>query len=321
MRLDVAHHYWENKKNAVWFPQIFPVPTIEEAVKIQYEQLQIERPRWKFFGHVCVFFDYRQGEDVFGRTVIGISFAFLPKCRDPARSFAVIGPLLAHTPHDVSSIEAPLPWENCLLRNWQHLHLPLRLAIMATSGFFLLALLIALWGSLRTQPSGLSNEASSSTDTSITPPTHPVAETPRRCTSFSDTRAAQAPITISSVPLGKTFTAPLAVEVIQQNNAASSGSNAVQASQEVATTDVTPAIGEEFCSRSDLIENLYPCPKAFVLQQCREGTHRVAFADWLQTTDNGACDIWKRGESRKYQKIDISKNDDILQKKFFGNIN
>ena len=115
MLLKVAHHFWQNNENATWSPSEFPVPEIEAEIKKQYERLQTERPSWKTFGTVCVFFDYRPGKDIYGRTIVPISFAFLRNCRNPSRSAAAVLPVLAKAPRTATEIHVDLPWEKTLL--------------------------------------------------------------------------------------------------------------------------------------------------------------------------------------------------------------
>lgn len=140
MRLKVAHHFWQNNENATWSPSAFPLPEIEVEIKHQYERLQTERPQWKTFGNVCVFFDYRPGKDIFGRTIVPISFAFLSNCKNPSRSAAAILPVLAQTPHSVTEVEVDLPWEKTLLRS--------RSALLHRLPMLLLPILLLLAGLL-----------------------------------------------------------------------------------------------------------------------------------------------------------------------------
>ena len=150
MRLKVAHHFWQNNENATWYPSAFPFPEIEAEVKHQYERLQTERPQWKTFGNICVFFDYRPGKDIFGRTIVPISFAFLRNCKNPSRSAAAILPVLARTPHAVTEVEVDLPWEKKLLQSRSAR--PRRLKLILVPVLLLSAGL--LWMELPSAPEG-----------------------------------------------------------------------------------------------------------------------------------------------------------------------
>lgn len=92
MKILLAHHYWQHNANAVWNPGRFPYPAIEDEIKKNYSLLEAERPAWKQYGDVTVFFDYRPGKDIYGRDIVPISFAFLPGCQNPA---ACVGPVMA----------------------------------------------------------------------------------------------------------------------------------------------------------------------------------------------------------------------------------
>lgn len=84
MKIQLAHHYWKNRENSVWNPSRFPRPEIEQEVKRTYSLLEEGRPKWRKYGDITVFFDYRPAKDVFGRDIVPISFAFVPGCIDPA---------------------------------------------------------------------------------------------------------------------------------------------------------------------------------------------------------------------------------------------
>ena len=112
MRLPTAHHFWRNRETATWRPAGPPWPEVEAEVKSKYLELELARPPWLTVGRVTVFLAYKPDLDVFGRSITPISFALLADCRDPARSSAAVGPLLAAAGPEAPFIEVDLPWEN-----------------------------------------------------------------------------------------------------------------------------------------------------------------------------------------------------------------
>lgn len=107
MKIRLAHHYWRDKTNATWSPERFPFPAIEDEIKKNYAILEAERPKWKQYGDVTVFFDYRPTKDVYGRDIVPISFAFVPDCRKAAQCCPDVLKRLRDAP--VSQTEMELP--------------------------------------------------------------------------------------------------------------------------------------------------------------------------------------------------------------------
>lgn len=107
MKIRLAHHYWRDKTNATWNPERFPFPAIEDEIKKNYAILEAERPKWKQYGNITVFFDYSLTKDVYGRDIVPISFAFVPDCQNPAQCYPAVAKRLRHAP--VSQTEMELP--------------------------------------------------------------------------------------------------------------------------------------------------------------------------------------------------------------------
>lgn len=109
MKIDLCHHYWKNRANAQWFPEHFPCPQIEHAVKREYPLLISERPRWKTWDGITVFFDYQPDKDIYGREIVPVSFAFLPGCVNPEACWQRVSPALAKAPRTSTSIDVDIP--------------------------------------------------------------------------------------------------------------------------------------------------------------------------------------------------------------------
>lgn len=113
MKIKLSHHYWQDRKNAIWNPPQFPYPQIEQEIKQAYPLLEAERPKYKTFGNIAVFFDYRPTKDAYGRDIVPISFAFLQDCVNPKLCAKAIIPLLAQMPTSAQNMEVKLP-DGCI---------------------------------------------------------------------------------------------------------------------------------------------------------------------------------------------------------------
>lgn len=109
MEIRLAHHYWKNKENSVWNPARFPYPEIEQAVKQSYVMLEDERPKWRRYGDITVFFDYRPSQDVFGRNIVPITFAFVPGCIEPDVCWKLLAKKLASAPESILELDVDFP--------------------------------------------------------------------------------------------------------------------------------------------------------------------------------------------------------------------
>lgn len=112
MEILLSHHFWHDNKNAVWNPSLFPYPQIEQKLKESYVVLEAERPAWKKYDNITVFFDYRPGKDAYGRDIVPISFAFVPNCLNPKACQSVIAPLLCRITNNVTKIDLDFPPES-----------------------------------------------------------------------------------------------------------------------------------------------------------------------------------------------------------------
>lgn len=109
MKIRLAHHYWQNNESAQWNPKQFPFPDIEQELKGSYVILEAEKPKWKKYGNITVFFDYRPTKDIYGRAIVPITFAFVPDCRKPEVCQPVIARKLASATNSKLEIEVSLP--------------------------------------------------------------------------------------------------------------------------------------------------------------------------------------------------------------------
>ena len=105
----LAHHFWQDRANARWNPSIFPYPELENAIRQNYALFEAERPKWKQFGNVTVFFDYRPAKDIYGRDIVPISFAFVPDCVNPELCHKAIAARLSKASDQELEIAVNLP--------------------------------------------------------------------------------------------------------------------------------------------------------------------------------------------------------------------
>lgn len=113
MKVGLAHHFWKDKTNATWNPPQFPYPQIEQSLKEDYPRLARERPRWKQYADITVFFDYRPTRDIYGRDIVPISFAFLSRCNDPESCAAILSSPLSRANTHQLEMDVDLP-EGCV---------------------------------------------------------------------------------------------------------------------------------------------------------------------------------------------------------------
>ena len=138
MKIRLSHHYWQDRKNATWNPPQFPYPGIELEIKQAYPLLEVERPRYKVFGDITVFFDYRPAKDAYGRDIIPISFAFVEGCADPLLCAGAVLPALARMPESALEMDVDLP-AGCLRAESRKLLVP------ALVGLGIAAALVGAW--------------------------------------------------------------------------------------------------------------------------------------------------------------------------------
>lgn len=117
MIIKLAHHFWEKNENATWRPMPFPYPDIEDEIKKDYVFLEAKRPKWKQYGNITAFFDYRPAKDIYGRDIVPISFAFIANCKRPEACHSTIASRLANARTEGTYFEVDIPEANLKVRS------------------------------------------------------------------------------------------------------------------------------------------------------------------------------------------------------------
>lgn len=257
VRLPLSHHFWKNRENAQWFPANFPYPALEQEIKREYPVLASSRVPWKVMKGVTVFFDYRPEKDVYGRSIVPISMAFLPRCNDPAACARIILPLLAQTSNTATNLEVALP-----RRYLQEPRFSRKLVIAAILAF-------CLGGAGMTAVLKLRPGSSGTEDDSTSPPPSLAFETD------------------AGKPVPAQSEAPA-----EEAGAAAKAEFSAGEPDAVAAETTEDEGRREICGYSDLIDKLVGCPKVYIWELCHNlQPPDSSFISWRQhhNDENGIC--------------------------------
>lgn len=275
MNIRLAHHFWQNNANATWNPEVFPYPAIEEKIKQNYSLLEAERPAWKQYGSITVFFDYRPAKDIYNRDITPISFAFLQNCRDPAACSKAIKPELSRASTNQLSMDVELP--KACLPGQRFRSLP------AIAALCVIAAALALWPLIR------GGDGKDESPVSLAPVSRPEARADDRGTQFTQTPAT--PVQ----PEGAT-------PDIEAKAAAPASAPASTAAESAPRTpyEVDSEL-QGLCDRPDIISRWKKCERLYFQDYCNIS---------LEPGDN--FDLWKKRNKDKCEDLQRSKVEDII---------
>lgn len=267
MEILLSHHFWRDNKNAVWNPASFPYPRIEQAVKKSYAVIETERPAWRKYDNITVFFDYRPSKDAYGRDIVPISFAFVPECQDPESCRSVIAPILAKTPNNVLKLNLDLP--SASYRSIDEAKHKSHLNIFIAAGVALILLIGGLFfikddkPAQKPQASMGVNELPSPKDSS---PNEPDKDK-------------------KSSPEAK------GIEGIGKEREEDKGSPVKQPIEADKAQAKPVSIFADLCGNKDVEDALIRCPRKYFTEIfCKEGiVKKLSFARWLESEEGKEC--------------------------------
>lgn len=271
MKIKLCHHLWQDKANATWFPKQFPYPEIEQEIKTEYPILQAERPKFKRFGELTVFFDYRPSKDLYGREIVPISFAFLPDCGDASACAKYILPTLSHSTSTVSDIEVDIP-QKYLHSSKAGVNKTLRKGALA------ICIIASLLGVLIWSRD---NNSPTNRNTNI--------HSPAKSSSAQENTS------------GK----------IHQSNSSPAPEMTLAHSEDTDRIKDIPAKSriDQLCSNQQIKTSLFKCPKAFFDQKCTGNISKsIRFSEWMKSQPELCNEYARNAQSKIYIRGDQSRH-------------